>query len=606
MTDINNLITDNIDVWTSAIKKRNAQGRGVSKKIELTGVKKLRELILELAVNGKLVPQDHSDEPASVLLDKIAEEKAQLIKDKKIKKQKPLPAITDEEKPSDLPHSWEWCHLQDVSSYIQRGKGPKYDDHGSVRVISQKCIQLAGFTIEPARHVSDESLEKYQEERFLKSRDLLWNSTGTGTVGRINLIDYIEEKTLVADSHVTVIRTMFLDAGFIKYFISSPNVQSRIQPGYQNSLVSGSTNQVELNTSSVMSLEVPLPPLAEQHRIVAKVDELMVLCDQLEQQTEQSLAAHQTLVEVLLAALLPSPSKSADGSSDSTEDFQTSWQRIAEHFDLLFTTELSIEQLKKTILQLAVMGKLVPQNPSDEPASVLLEKIAEEKAQLIADKKIKTQKPLPSITDEEKPFELPSSWEWCNLSELFAVVTDGDHQAPPKASSGVPFLVIGNLNTGRVVLDGCRFVPETYYEKLDWSRKPTKGDLLYTVTGSYGIPIKVTSIDEFCVQRHVAILKASISSPIQYLNYLFQSKYSYEYATEVATGIAQKTVPLTGLRKMPAALPPVAEQHRIVAKVDELMALCEQLKARLSDAQATQLHLADAVVENALAEQVIS
>ena len=179
-------------------------------------------------------------------------------------------------------------------------------------------------------------------------------------------------------------------------------------------------------------------------------------------------------------------------------------------------------------------------------------------------------------------------------------MTDGDHQAPPKATSGIPFLVIGNLNTGNVLLDGCRFVPEPYYEKLDWSRKPTKGDLLYTVTGSYGIPVKINSTEKFCVQRHVAIFKASSSSPIQYLSYLFQSKYSYEYATEVATGIAQKTVPLTSLRKMPVSLPPVAEQQRIVAKVDELMAICDQLKARLSDAQTTQLHLADAVVENAL------
>ena len=381
---------------------------------------------------------------------------------------------------------------------------------------------------------------------------------------------------------------------------------------------SSSTTLPILNKGKWELIPVALAPLGEQNRIVAKVDELMALCDKLEQQTEQSLSAHQTLVEVLLASLTQSANtNTADVSvkdrsekgneantkgnvQGNTEDFQTSWQRIAEHFDVLFNTEASIEQLKQTILQLAVMGKLVPQNPSDEPASVLLEKIAQEKVQLIADKKIKKQKPLPEITDEEKPFEVCEGWTWCHLTELFAVVTDGDHQAPPKATSGIPFLVIGNLNTGNVLLDGCRFVPEPYYEKLDWSRKPTKGDLLYTVTGSYGIPVKINSTEKFCVQRHVAIFKASSSSPIQYLSYLFQSKYSYEYATEVATGIAQKTVPLTSLRKMPVSLPPVAEQQRIVAKVDELMAICDQLKARLSDAQTTQLHLADAVVENAL------
>jgi len=154
--------------------------------------------------------------------------------------------------------------------------------------------------------------------------------------------------------------------------------------------------QPKLALHRILSSAIALPPLAEQHRIVAKVDELMLLCDQLEQQTEESLSAHQTLVEVLLAALTES-----DSAVPVKESFQTNWQRLAEHFDILFTTEASIEQLKQTILQLAVMGKLVPQNPNDEPASVLLEKIAKEKAELIADKKIKKQKPLPAITDEE-------------------------------------------------------------------------------------------------------------------------------------------------------------------------------------------------------------
>ena len=332
-------------------------------------------------------------------------------------------------------------------------------------------------------------------------------------------------------------------------------------------------------------------PLAEQHRIVAKVDELMLLCDQLEQQTEDSTTAHQTLVETLLATL---------SNSESPAAFKQNWTRIAAHFDTLFTTEDSIEQLKQTVLQLAVMGKLVPQDPNDQPASVLLEKIAAEKEQLIKDKKIKRQKPLPEITDDNQQFSVPDGWKWSNLSDLLALVTDGDHQAPPKSDSGIPFLVIGNLNTGTVLFDGCRYVPISYFEKLDWGRKPTEGDILYTVTGSYGIPIKVTSKNQFCVQRHVAILKATTTSPTQYLSFLFLAKYAFEYATEIATGIAQKTVPLTGLRKMPIAVPPEQEQQRIVKKVDELMTLCDQLKTRLNDAQTTQLHLANAIVKQAV------
>ncbi|MBL4766014.1 MAG: restriction endonuclease subunit S [Colwellia sp.] len=603
-SDINNLITDNIDVWTSAIKKRNAVGRGSSKKIELTGIKKLRELILELAVRGKLVPQNDNDEPASVLLEKIAEEKTQLIADKKIKKPKSLPMITDELKSFDLPNGWEWCHLQDVSSYIQRGKGPKYDDSGRVRVISQKCIQLSGFTVEPARSVSDESLEKYQEERFLQSRDLLWNSTGTGTVGRINLIDYIEEKSLVADSHVTVIRTMFLDAGFIKSFISAPGVQRRIQPGYNNSLVSGSTNQVELNTSSVISLEVPIPPLAEQHRIVTKVDELMALCDQLEQQTEESLSAHQTLVEVMLATLMPSTSKSAEGSCDSAvpveESFQTSWQRIAEHFDLLFTTEQSIEQLKQTILQLAVMGKLVPQNPSDEPASVLLEKIAEEKAQLITDKVISKPKKLVEITDEDKAFRAPKGWAWVRLDPLFNVIVDCPHSTAKFQDSGHLCIDTNSFKQGQLHKHKFRFVSQETFDKRNARLIPRPKDIVFAREGSVGESVVIPNGIDCCLGQRVMLFRPSELLDAEFLRLTISNKGALNKLLSMHKGIGAKHVNVRDMRAFSVCLPPEKEQNRIIIKVDELMALCEQLKARLSDAQTTQLHLADAVVENAI------
>ncbi|HAS6153933.1 TPA: restriction endonuclease subunit S [Vibrio vulnificus] len=584
------LITDHIDIWTSAVQAKSSSGRGSGKKRELYGIKKLRELILELAVRGKLVPQDPNDEPASVLLERIAAEKAQLVKEKKIKKPKALSNLSLENLPA-LPDGWAWAHVQDFTEYVQRGKGPKYADKGSVRVVSQKCVQNSGFDIEPARYVEDQSLENYQEERYLKEKDLLWNSTGTGTVGRVNVLPVVESKSLVADSHVTVLRPLLMNSRYIWCFLMSPGVQARINPDHEFSLVSGSTKQVELNTSSVVSLPVSVAPLNEQRRIVAKVDELMALCDQLEQQTEASLDAHQVLVETLLATLT--------NSQDATE-LMANWARISEHFDTLFTTEQSIDQLKQTILQLAVMGKLVPQDPNDEPAAKLLERIAEEKAQLVKEKKIKKQKALPPISEDEKPFELPKGWEWCRLQDLFSVVTDGDHQAPPKADSGVPFLVIGNLNTGNIKFEGCKFVPDSYYQKLDWTRQPVKGDLLYTVTGSYGIPIVVTENKPFCVQRHVAILNSTKNTPIEFIQHVLLSKYSFDFATSVATGIAQKTVPLSGLRRMPVPLPPKNEVVDILEKIEVMMSICEELKTCLKESQITQLLLTDTIVELAV------
>jgi type I restriction enzyme S subunit len=606
MADANKLVTEHIDVWTNAIKKRNSQGRGSSKKIELNGIKKLRELILELAVRGKLVLQDTSDEPARLLLERITAEKFLLLKNKKIKKQKPLPPISDEEKSFELPIGWEWCHLQDVSTYIQRGKGPKYDEDGRVKVISQKCVQWSGFNLDVARSVEDASLEKYQEERFLQSKDLLWNSTGTGTAGRINLLDHVDYKTLVADSHVTVIRTIFLDAGFIKNYITAPGIQQRVEPGNENSLVSGTTNQVELNTSVVMSLVLPIPPLAEQHRIVAKVDELMLLCDDLEQQTEESISAHQTLVEVLLSTL----TNPIQNYSDRADTFQQNWQRITEHFDILFTTEHSIEQLKQTILQLAVMGKLVPQNSKDEPASVLLKKITKEKEQLIADKKIKKQKLLPAITNDEKPFELPLGWEWTKLGDISLIkggfayksalfVDNGEHQVIRMGNIRPDYF---RLNENSVFIDSKLAYSTEEYEILT-------GDILLTMTGTKGKRDYLYSLmvnDSDLNDRQLYLnQRLCISRPLlvdsQFVNLLLKDDRFLDYVFAKSTGTAnQANVGMVVIQNWTLPLPPINEQKEIVIMANALMENCEQLKAHLSEAQITQLQLADTIVEQAV------
>ncbi|MFA0267374.1 restriction endonuclease subunit S [Vibrio cyclitrophicus] len=590
-TSMNQLITDNIDVWTSTVKAKSSSGRGSSKKRELYGVKKLRELILELAVRGKLVPQDSTDEPSSVLLERIAEEKAQLVKEKKIKKPKNLPEISDEEKSFVLPVGWEWAHLQDLTTYVQRGKGPKYAESGSVQVVSQKCVQNSGFDLSPARYVTDESLEKYQEERYLQDNDILWNSTGTGTVGRANVITNIPEKRIVADSHVTVIRPTNFYSRFLWCFIMAPGVQARIQPDHENALVSGSTKQVELNTSSVVSVIVPVAPLKEQHRIVAKVDELMTLCDQLEQQTEASIEAHQVLVATLLDTLT--------NSADADELMQN-WQMVAEHFDTLFTTEESIDQLKQTILQLAVMGKLVPQEPTDEPAAKLLERIAEEKAQLIKEKKIKKQKALPPIADDEKPFELPKGWEWCRLQDITSKITDGDHKTPPRINAGFPLLSAKNVRDGYLDTSNTDYIAQEYYIKSRERCLPESGDLLIvSVGGTIGRSSLVPEDSNFALVRSVALIKPMIFDS-SYLKYAMDSKLLQESIHKNKRGGAQPCLYLSEISKFPFSMPPLSEQRRIVEKVRELLQLCDFLKIKTTEAQEIQMHLTNAIVEQAV------
>jgi len=603
MVDAQQLITDNIDVWTSAIKKKSATGRGSSKKIELTGIKKLRELILELAVRGKLVPQDVNDEPASALLERIAEEKAQLIADKKIKKQKPLPVITDEEKPFDLPLGWEWARVGTVSS-LSSGKGFKkseYSDTGArLFQIANVSLGYAKWDIEnylPLTYMSD------YPELNLSVGDVLIALNRPLLNGSMKVC-ILEESDIPAILYQRVGKFDFhgesIDTKYYYYFLQSPLFKGNLNENLQGS------DQPFINQSQLVKFLFSLPPLAEQHRIVAKVDELMVLCDQLEQQTEQSLTAHQTLVEVLLGSL----HKPAEGSAtDNTDDFQANWQRISDHFDVLFTTEHSIEQLKQTILQLAVMGKLVPQNPNDEPASVLLEKIAKEKAQLIADKKIKKQK-IQAIGDDVHLYKLPKGWTWSQLGKLTAsedhAMCDGPFGSKLKtehyiSDKGFSVVRLGNIGVGKFLWGKEGHISKEHYETLPNNHIQT-GDLI--VAGMADPLIRtcevppnlgpaVNKADCFRLRIHNYLEKKYIS---HYLN----SHVAKLFAAEENQGMTRQRINLGNCKAIPVPIAPINEQHRIVAKVDELMALCEQLKARLSDAQTTQLHLADAVVENAL------
>ncbi len=261
------------------------------------GIKKLRGLILTLAMQGKLLAQDPNDPPASELLKKIEAEKQQLVKEGKIKKPKVLLEIKPEEMPYELPEGWTWVRLGKVCSYIQRGKGPAYADYSSHRVISQKCVRWYGLDLEPARFITPESLSKYEPIRFLRSDDLLWNSTGSGTIGRACLFPVeLSQAELVTDSHVTGVRSLRINSEFLWRWIQSPTVQNEIE-----NLASGTTNQIELNTSTVINHLIPLPPLPEQHRIVAKISQLMTMCDTLAQQIDAATGKQTELLNAVMA-----------------------------------------------------------------------------------------------------------------------------------------------------------------------------------------------------------------------------------------------------------------------------------------------------------------
>ena len=257
----------------------------------------LKKSILQEAVQGKLVPQDPSDEPAEALLERIRAEKQRLIKDGKIKKDKHESVIfrrdnshyekldgvercIDDELPFEIPNSWHWVRLSDICEYIQRGKSPKYSQIKKYPVIAQKCNQWSGFSIEKAQFVEPESVCTYGQERFLQDNDLMWNSTGLGTLGRMAIYkcELNPYGSAVADSHVTVIRPMkeFVLPQYLYFYFSNPTVQSVIEDQ-----ADGTTKQKELSTTTVRSYLVPLPPYNEQIRIVKQTEAVLTLVMQI-------------------------------------------------------------------------------------------------------------------------------------------------------------------------------------------------------------------------------------------------------------------------------------------------------------------------------------
>jgi type I restriction enzyme S subunit len=578
---LESIITEHIDIWTSAIKARSSAGRGSSKKLDLYGVKKLRELILELAVRGKLVPQDSNDEPASELLKRIEAEKIILAREGKIKKQKQILSISEENKPFKLAKGWEWATLAQTGIGAT-GKTPptKKTEYfeGDIPFLGPGQITNSGLIIDADKFLSEDGINLSTEALV---GDILMVCIG-GSIGKSAICN----NRMGFNQQINALRPLLISPKYLNHAVST---------GYfYRSVLNKSTGSATpiINRSKWEELLVPLCSLAEQHRIVNKVDELMALCDQLESQTEASIDAHKTLVEVLLATL--TNAKDADELNDS-------WQRISQHFDVLFTTQDSIDQLKQTILQLAVMGKLVKQNPNDEPAAKLLERIAVEKEQLVKDKKIKKQIPLSIITDEEKMFVIPDGWDWCKFGDISHLITDGAHHTPKYIGSGVPFLSVKDMSSGILNFSDTRFISKEQHEELTKRCKPQKGDLLLTKIGTTGVPVIIDTDIEFSIFVSVALIKFPVDKINgQFLSLLIKSPLVKIQSKEGTEGVGNKNLVLRKIAIFNLVLPPLGEQERIVKKVNELISSCDLLKANLKDAQTTQLHLTDAIVEKAL------
>ena len=510
----------------------------------------LKNSILQMAVQGKLVPQDPNDEPASVLLERIRTEKERLIKEKKIKREKnpsvifkgadntPYEKIGDEvrsladEVPFEIPDSWEWVRLIDVCEYIQRGKSPKYSPIKKYPVVAQKCNQWSGFSIEKAQFIEPNSLSSYGPERLLQDNDLMWNSTGLGTLGRMAIYKTAANpyELAVADSHVTVIRPLkqFVLPEYLYYYFANPSVQSVIEDQ-----ADGTTKQKELATATIKAYLTPIPPLDEQRRILAKLSEVLPVV------------------------------KNYGVVYDETTAMQEAFP----------------ESLKKSILQEAVQGKLVPQDPSDEPADALLERIRAEKQRLIKEGKIKKDKHESVIfrrdnshyekldgvercIDDETPFEIPENWCWVRFGT--ALVNRDAERIPLSVSQREKLDKKYDYYGASGVIDK---VDRYLFDKPLLLVGEDGANLLLRSK-----PIAFIASGQYWVNNHAHVIDAVAGVDLRYIALFINATNLAPYVT----GTAQPKMNQEKLNSILVPLPPTNEQRRIVSAFEGIAAIIQQ------------------------------
>lgn len=571
MTDVKQLITEHLDIWlTAETEKKSGRGRSSGTKSSIYGIRKLRQLIMDLAIQGKLVKANPTDSNVEVLIDNIKNHKRTFLADNKKIKETVSRKIDFNDLPFLIPTHWAWVRFGEVTINRDAERIPL-----STTVREQR---KGSFDYYGASGVID-----YVDDYLFDKTLLLIGEDGANLLSRSTPIAFFATGKYWVNNHAHVIDGYSEDfLNYLKLFINAIDLSPYVT----------GTAQPKMNQAKMNDILVALPPLEEQQRIVAKVDELMQLCDQLEQQQTLSTEAHEQLVDLLLNAL----TNSADA-----DEFQQNWQRISANFDLLFTTDYSIEQLKQTVLQLAVMGKLVKQDPSDEPASELLKKIADEKAKLIKEGKIKKTKPLPEIDEDEKPFELPSGWEFARLSNVLDV-RDGTHDSPRDyKGDDFRYLVTSkNFENGNINFETARKISVKDYEEIIKRSIVEEDDILFSmIGGNIGNQLMVKGFSEFAI-KNVALFKYfNKLATYPYFIKLFTSYIAIDLQ-EKALGGAQPFVGLGTLRELIIGLPPINEQKCIVEKVNQLFSIIDQLHTLQTKARQTQLHLADVLVANAV------
>ena len=479
----------------------------------------LKSSILQLAIQGKLVEQRPEEGTGEELYQQIQAEKKRLIQEGKIKKEKPLPEIAEDEVPFEIPESWKWVRLGDISSYSQR--------KGKV-IASAISPEMWTLDLEDIEKETGRIIRKCTtSDRTISGDKVIFFK---GQVLYSKLRPYLK-KVLVAPDNGICSSEMVpfsayggVDSQYIVYVLTCPHVDYII-----NSVTYG-VKMPRVGTETMTNLLIPLPPLAEQKRIVAKIEGLLPYLDR----------------------------------------YEKAWNRL-EDFGSRFPVDM-----QKSILQMAIQGKLVEQRPEEGTGEELYRQIQAEKKRLIQEGKIKKEKPLPEIAEDEVPFEIPEGWKWVCLLDVIDV-RDGTHDTPKYVVDGVPLVTSKNLVNGKIDFNTAKLISHEDSIAINIRSGVDDGDILFAMIGTIGNPVLVKKEREFSI-KNMALFKP-IDRELFYMPYLvFFLQHAQTEMKKEASASVQSFVSLSYLRKYLLPLPPLAEQKRIVARLEEILPLCERLK----------------------------
>jgi type I restriction enzyme, S subunit len=546
------------------------------------GIAKLRGLILTLAMQGKLVEQDPSDPPASELLKEIDVKKQRLVKAGTFRNNNKL--SNRDSCAFILPQGWKWASVQQLGFLLGGKRLPKGHTYSETptnyRYLTVTNMKNGTIIDNDVKYITQETHEAIKN--YVVSKDEIY-ITIAGTIGAVGIIpEHCDGMNLTENAS----RLVFFSCNklFLIHLLNSGIVQD------QFAALTNKMAQPKLSLRSILSTDVPIPPLSEQRRIVARIGQLMAHCDELEtlrkEREEKRLALHAAAIK----KLLDTPAGSA-------------WNFIQQHFGELYTVKENVSELRKAILQLAVMGRLIPQNPDDPPASELLKEIKAEKQRLVEAGKIKKSKPLPSIKPEEVSFELPQEWEWVRLGDVSLLNDSGWspqclREKRSKGQWGV--LKVSAVTWGKFNPDENKALPPDKDPRPECEVKA--GDFLLSRANTDELVARSVIVEEtpekLMMSDKIVRFRLSKSMNAHFINIVngTESSRSYYVANASGTSSSMKNVSRQVMTELPIPLPPLPEQHRIVAKIDQLMALCDNLEQQINAATGKQTEMLNAVM----------